>query len=86
MPYWVRQPQLQTKKQIEPTTYLRLYIGMIIFYSVQFLSKTNNQTEIFFKKKYRNQTETSSNRLVSVWFFRTKIGSNRFGSVFSGLA
>jgi len=37
MPYWARQPQLQTKKQIEPTTYLRLYLGMIIFDSVQFL-------------------------------------------------
>jgi hypothetical protein len=36
----------------------------------------------FFKKK---KTETGSNWPVSVWFFRTKTGSNRFGSVFFGL-
>jgi hypothetical protein len=41
--------------------------------------KKSNQTEflfLFFKK-----TETGSNRLVSVRFFRAKTGSNRFGSV-----
>jgi len=40
---------------------------------------------LFFKKN-QNRTETCSNRPVSVRFFRTKTGSNRFGSVFSGLA
>jgi hypothetical protein len=43
--------------------------------------KKNNETEILKKK-----TETSSHRLVSVRFFRTKTGSNRFGLVFSVLA
>jgi hypothetical protein len=36
--------------------------------------KKNNQTEI-------KKTETGSNRPVSVRFFRTKTGSNQFGSV-----
>jgi len=53
---------------------------VIIFSSVWFLSKKNNQTEIILKK-----TETGSNRPGSVRFFRTKTGSNWFGSVFSGL-
>jgi hypothetical protein len=38
-------------------------IGVIIFGSVRFLSKKNNQTEFFLKK-----TETGSNRAVSVRF------------------
>jgi len=54
---------------------------VIIFGSVWFLSKKSNQTDNFFKK-----TETGSSRPVLVWFFRTKTGSNWFGSVFSGLA
>jgi hypothetical protein len=40
--------------------------------------KKSNQSKIFFLKK----TETGSNRLVSVQFFRPKTGSNWFGSVF----
>ena len=55
---------------------------MFIFDSVRFLSKKVTKVN-FFKKQ---TTETDSNRPVSVWFFRTKTGSNRFGSVFSGLA
>jgi len=50
-----------------------------------FIKKKSNQTEIFFKKN-RNRTKTGSNQPVSVRFFRTKTGSNRFGSVFSVLA
>jgi hypothetical protein len=53
----------------------------IIFSSVQFLSKINNQIEL--KKKNRNQFKPTGFGLV--WFFRTKTGSNRFGSVFSVL-
>ena len=52
------------------------------FRFVSIFIKKNNQTKFIFKKN-RNQTETGSNRLVSVRFFRTKISSNRFGSVFS---
>ena len=56
----------------------RVRVGVIIFSSVWFLSKKSNQSKIFFFKK----TETGSNRLVSVRFFRPKTGSNWFGSVF----
>ena len=61
---------------------------MIIFDSVQFLSKTITKQKFFFKKKNWNQTETGSNRLVSVRFdfLRAKTGSNWFGSVFLVLA
>jgi hypothetical protein len=48
---------------------------VFIFGSVRFLSKKNNQTDFFLK------TETGSNRPVSVRFFRTKTGSNRFDLV-----
>jgi len=58
---------------------------VIIFGSVRFLSKKVTKPN-FFLKKNRNQTETGSNRPVSVRFFRAKTGSNRFGSVFSVLA
>ena len=50
---------------------------MIIFGPVQFLYKKITKPNIFFKK-----TEIGSNRPVSVRFFRTKTGSNRFGSFF----
>ena len=53
-------------------------LGMIIFGSVRFLSNKSNQTE----KKIKKKTETGSNRSVSVRFFREKIGSNWFDSVF----
>jgi hypothetical protein len=66
-------------------------LGVIIFGSVRFLSKKNNQTEFFLKK-----TETRSNWPVSVWFgflgqkpvqtglarFFFGLGSVRFGLVF----
>jgi hypothetical protein len=50
--------------------------------------KKSNQTEFFFLKK-KTETEpkpgqTDWFRFGSVWFFREKTGSNRFGSVFSG--
>jgi len=54
-------------------------LGVIIFGSIRFLSKKVTKPNFFLKK-----TETESNRLVSVRFFRAKTGSNRFGSVFSG--
>jgi len=50
------------------------------FGSVRFLSKKNNQTEIFFfLKKNRNRVKPTG--FGSVRFFRAKTGSNRFGSV-----
>jgi hypothetical protein len=57
-------------------------IGVIIFGLVQFLSKTNNQTEI--KKK---KTGTRSNRPVSVrfGFLGQKPDQTGFGSFFSCL-
>ena len=57
---------------------------MIIFDSVRFLSKKNNQTKIFFlKKKLKpNRNRVKPTGFGSVRFFRTKTGSNRFGSVF----
>jgi len=53
-------------------------VGVIIFNSVWFLLKKIIKSKFFLKK-----TETGSNRPVSVWFFRIKTDSNRFGSVFS---
>jgi hypothetical protein len=56
---------------------------VIIFGSVRFLLKKNNQTKIFFFEK---KTETGSNRPVSVrfWlgFFWFWLSFFRFGSVF----
>jgi hypothetical protein len=54
---------------------------VIIFGSVRFLSKKSNQTEKN-KKKKPKLVQTDRFRFGSVWFFRTKTGSNRFGSVF----
>jgi hypothetical protein len=51
-------------------------VGVIIFYSVRFLLKKNNQIE--FKKK----TETGSNRPVSVRF--DFLDKNRFKPVWLG--
>jgi len=51
---------------------------VIIFGSVRFLSKQIMKPKFCFFKK----TKTSSHRLVSVQFFRTKTSSNRFGLVF----
>jgi hypothetical protein len=48
---------------VEVSASKKLKLGMIIFGSVRFLSKKSNQIE--FKKK---QTETDSNRPVSVSF------------------
>jgi len=54
-------------------------VGVIIFGSVRFLSKKAT------KPNFLKKPKTGSNRPVSVWFFRTKTSSNRFGSVFFGL-
>jgi hypothetical protein len=53
---------------------------VIIFGSVQFLSKKNNQTEIFFEKK----TKTGSNQLVSVRF--GFFGQNKFKPAWLGFS
>jgi hypothetical protein len=58
-----------------------LKLDVIIFGSVWFLSKKLNRN--YLKKK---KTKTSSNQPVSVWFFRTKTGSNWFCTIFFGLA
>jgi len=47
------------------------YSKVIIFYSVWFLYKKNNQIKIF-KKINRNRTETGSSQPVSVWFLGQK--------------
>jgi energy-converting hydrogenase Eha subunit H len=54
-----------------------IFIEVIIFGSIRFLSKKNNQTEI--KKK----NETGSNRPVSVRLFQDK---NRFKPVWLGFS
>jgi hypothetical protein len=55
---------------------------VIIFGSVRFLSKKIIKLNFF--KKNRNWFKPTG--FGSVWFFRTKTGSNRFVSVFSVLA
>ena len=57
-------------------------LGIIIFGSVRFLLKTNNQINFFLKKPKPNRTGSNLLVLVRFWFFRTKTGSDRFGSVF----
>jgi hypothetical protein len=42
----------------------------------------NNQTEIILKKLKPNRNRVKPTGFGSVWFFREKTGSNRFGSVF----
>ena len=56
-------------------------IFRVCVFSVRFgfYQKKVTKLNFFFLKKI----ETSSNRPISVRFFRTKTGSNRFGSVFS---
>jgi hypothetical protein len=65
-------------------------VGVIIFGSVRFLSKKNNQIE---KRKLKKKPKPNRNRVkptgfgsVRFGFFRAKTGSNRFGSVFPVLA
>jgi len=53
-------------------------------FTVRFLSKKVTKSN-FFKKKTK-PVQTDRFRFGSVRFFREKTGSNRFGSVFSGLA
>jgi hypothetical protein len=45
--------------------------------------KKSNQTEFFF---FLNRNRVQPTGFGSVWFFRAKTGSNRFGSVFPVLA
>jgi hypothetical protein len=54
---------------------------VIIFGSVRFLLKKNNQIEIKKKKKLK-PVQTDRFRFNSVPFFRTKTSSNQFGLVF----
>jgi hypothetical protein len=58
---------------------MSLKVGVIIFGSVQFLSKKSYQTK---KKLKKNRNRFKLTGFGSVRFFRTKIDSNRFGSVF----
>jgi len=53
-------------------------VGVIIFGSIRFLSK--KVTKLKFKKK-PNRNQVKPTDFVSVWFFREKTDSNRFGSV-----
>ena len=57
---------------------------MIIFGLVRFLSKKSNQIKKKILKKNRNRVKPTG--FGSVWFFREKTGSNRFGSGFPVLA
>jgi hypothetical protein len=57
----------------------KLWSGLIIFGSVRFLLKKTNQTDFFL-----NRNRFKPTGFGSVRFFRTKTGSNRFSSVFSG--
>jgi hypothetical protein len=55
--------------------------GYYFRFSSVFIKKKKVTKPVFFKKK-QNRTRTGSNRPVSVHYFGTKTGSNRFGSVF----
>ena len=55
-------------------------MGYYFRFSSIFIKKKSNKTG-FFKKK-QNRTGTGSNRPVSVHYFGTKTGSNRFGWFF----
>jgi len=59
---------------------------VIIFGSVRFLSKKVTKPKFFSKKKNRNRVKPTGFGSVRFGFFRTKTGSNRFGSVFPILA
>jgi hypothetical protein len=59
---------------------------VIIFCLVRFLSKKVTKLKYFFLKKNRNWVKPTGFGLVRFGFFRTKTGSNRFGSVFPVLA
>jgi hypothetical protein len=52
-----------------------LFLVHFSFYKIKII-------KLIFFLKNRNWTETGSNRPVSVRFFRTKTGSNWFGSIF----
>jgi hypothetical protein len=88
---WLGHNHLSSKEHKGPWWFLFLKTYTYYFRFGSVFIKKNNQTEIVFKKKNRNRTETGSNRPVSVrfgflgqkpvqtglpWFFR-------FGSVFS---
>jgi len=57
---------------------------VIIFGLVRFLSKNITKPKIVFWKKTRNRVKPTG--FGSVWFFREKTSSNRFGLVFPVLA
>jgi hypothetical protein len=63
---------------------------VIIFGSVRFLSKKVTKPKYFFFEKKpkpnRNRVKPTGFGSVRFGFCREKTGSNRFGSVFSGLA
>jgi hypothetical protein len=74
-----RSPHVSEKKR---TCHLYQQIGVFTVRFGSVFIKKSNQTEfIFLKKKNRNRFKPTG--FGSVWFFREKTGSNRFGSVFS---
>jgi hypothetical protein len=58
-------------------------VGVLIFGLVWFLSKKVIKLNFFIKKQNRNRFKPTG--FSSVWFFKAKTSSNRFGSVFSVL-
>jgi hypothetical protein len=68
------------------SVYQALKVEVIIFDSVRFLSKKNNQTELFFKKTETELKSGQTDRFRFCSVFRIKTSSNRFDSVFSVLA
>lgn len=73
--------QAETSEGLFSVTRAMLYLlGVIIFGSAQFLSK--KVIKLNFKKKQPKLIQTNRFGFGLVWFFRTKTGSNRFGSVF----
>ena len=64
----------------------KFLVGVIIFGSVRFLLKKIIKLKFFFWKKKPNWNQVKPTGFGSVWFFRAKTGSNRFGPVFLVLA
>ena len=59
------------------------FLEVIIFGSVRFLLKKNNYTDFFIKKTKTEPKPVQTDRFWFGLFFRTKTGSNQFGTVFS---
>jgi hypothetical protein len=69
-------------------TLIHVLLGLIIFGLVWFGFYQKKITKLIFffiKKLKSNRNQFKPTGFGSVWFFRTKTGSNRFASVFFGL-